>query len=126
MLSVQNMEVYYGAIHAIKNISFTVNDGEIVSLIGSNGAGKTTILRTLSGLEPLAKGSMTYDGINLARVAPHKIPSLGIAHVPEGRHIFLRMTVLENLRIGGSSMSGDQQQDALEEVFRRFPRLKGV
>ena len=100
MLEVKNLNVYYGAIHALKGISLTVQDGELVSLIGSNGAGKTTTLHAISGLLPVASGSITLDGKDLLRTAPNRIISLGLAHVPEGRHVFARMTVEENLLMG--------------------------
>ena len=100
MLEVNNLNVFYGAIHALKGISLTVGDGELVSLIGANGAGKTTTLHAISGLLPIASGSILLDGKDLQKVPSHKIISLGLAHVPEGRHVFARMTVEENLRMG--------------------------
>ena len=104
MLEVKDINVYYGAIHALKGVSLTVADGELVSLIGANGAGKTTTLRTISGLLHAATGSVTLDGVDLQKAAPNKIISLGLAHVPEGRHVFARMTVEENLRMGAYSI----------------------
>ncbi|HPR79009.1 MAG TPA: ATP-binding cassette domain-containing protein, partial [Candidatus Limiplasma sp.] len=103
MLKIKDLHVHYGAIHAIKGVSLDVQDGEIVSLIGANGAGKTTILHTISGLTKATSGEITYNGINLRNTAPQKIVSLGMAHVPEGRHVFSRMTVMENLRMGAFS-----------------------
>ena len=100
MLEIKDLNVFYGAIHALKGISLTVDEGELVSLIGANGAGKTTTLHTISGLLTAASGSITLDGKDLQKVAPNKIISMGLAHVPEGRHVFARMTVEENLRMG--------------------------
>jgi branched-chain amino acid transport system ATP-binding protein len=125
MLSIKDLNVHYGAIHAIKGVSLDVNDGEIVSLIGANGAGKTTILHTISGLVKATSGEITYNGINLRTTAPNRIIQLGMAHVPEGRHVFSRMTVLENLRMGAFAISDpDQIKQNLETVFKSFPRLK--
>ena len=125
MLTIKNLHVHYGAIHAIKDVSLEVNDGEIVSLIGANGAGKTTILHTISGLVKATSGEIRYNDINLRTTAPNKIITLGMAHVPEGRHVFSRMTVLENLRMGAYSMSNnDLIKQNLEMVFKSFPRLK--
>ncbi|NLI20106.1 MAG: ABC transporter ATP-binding protein [Clostridiales bacterium] len=125
MLSIKDLHVHYGAIHAIKGVSLEVNDGEIVSLIGANGAGKTTILHTVSGLVRATSGTITYDGVNLRATAPNKIVSLGMAHVPEGRHVFSRMTVQENLRMGAYSLSNPEQvKQNIERVFKSFPRLK--
>ena len=100
MLSVQNINVYYGKIHAVKDVSFEVNDGEIVTLIGANGAGKSTVLKTVSGLLHSTTGSITFENKELLRVAAHKIVPMGLAHVPEGRRIFQAMTVEENLEMG--------------------------
>lgn len=125
MLSVKDLHVHYGAIHAIKGVSLEVKDGEIVSLIGANGAGKTTILHTISGLVKATSGEITYNGINLRTTAPNKIISLGMAHVPEGRHVFARMTVMENLRMGAYTIAdGERVKQNLETVFKSFPRLK--
>ncbi len=125
MLTIKDLNVHYGAIHAIKGISLDVNDGEIVSLIGANGAGKTTILHTISGLVKATSGEITYNGINLRTTAPNKIITLGMAHVPEGRHVFSRMTVLENLRMGAYSLTDTEQiKQNIETVFKSFPRLK--
>lgn len=125
MLELKDLNVTYGAIHAIHDVSLTVNDGEIVSLIGANGAGKTTILHTITGLKKAAGGSIVYDGTDLLKTEPSKIITLGMAHVPEGRHIFPDMTVSENLEMGAyirKDMDGIQQ--SMKEVFERFPRLK--
>ena len=125
MLEIKDLNVFYGAIHALKGISLTVGDGELVSLIGANGAGKTTALHTISGLLTAASGSITLDGKDLQKVAPNTIISLGLAHVPEGRHVFARMTVEENLRMGAYIVK-DQKKIAenLEKVYHHFPRLK--
>ena len=125
MLEVNNLNVFYGAIHALKGISLTVGDGELVSLIGANGAGKTTTLHAISGLLPIASGSILLDGKDLQKVPSHKIISLGLAHVPEGRHVFARMTVEENLRMG-AYIQRDQKsiQKNLDKVYEYFPRLK--
>lgn len=125
MLSVKDLHVHYGAIHAIKGVSLEVNEGEIVSLIGANGAGKTTILHTISGLLKATSGQITLKGVNLRTTEPNKMVSLGMAHVPEGRHVFSRMTVLENLRMGAYALSDKEQANKnLEVVFASFPRLK--
>ena len=125
MLEVNNLNVFYGAIHALKGISLTVGDGELGSLIGANGAGKTTTLHAISGLLPIASGSILLDGKDLQKVPSHKIISLGLAHVPEGRHVFARMTVEENLRMG-AYIQRDQKsiQKNLDKVYEYFPRLK--
>lgn len=125
MLEIKNLNVSYGAIHAIHDVSLTVNDGEIVSLIGANGAGKTTILHTITGLKKAESGSMLYDGHDLTKTEPSKIITLGMAHVPEGRHIFPAMTVAENLEMGAYIRNDkDGIQKSVKEVFERFPRLK--
>ena len=125
MLEIKNIQVYYGAIHAIKGISITVNDGELVSLVGANGAGKTTILHTISGLLHATSGEILLDGKNLQNVPANTIINMGLAHVPEGRHIFSRMTVEENLRMGAYIISDAKRiNDNMEKVFHHFPRLK--
>ncbi|MBF7097061.1 ABC transporter ATP-binding protein [Alkalibacter mobilis] len=126
MLQVQNIDVYYGKIHAIKNISFEVKKGEIVTLIGANGAGKTTILKTLSKVLKPANGSIILKGNDIKGIQPHDMIKMGMAHAPEGRRIFSQMTVLENLEMGAfiRKDSKDEQQKDMETVFRRFPRLK--
>ena len=125
MLEVKDLNVFYGAIHALKGISLTVGDGELVSLIGANGAGKTTTLHTISGLLTAASGSVTLDGTDLQKVPANTIINLGLAHVPEGRHVFARMTVEENLRMGAYTIR-DQKKIAenMEKVFAHFPRMK--
>ncbi|MDB1401826.1 ABC transporter ATP-binding protein [Bifidobacterium adolescentis] len=125
MLEVKNLSVSYGAIEAVKDISFTVNDGEIVSLIGANGAGKTTTLHTITGLVPAKSGSMMYNGVDLLKTHNNKIVTLGMAHIPEGRHVFTRMSVEENLEMGAFSLKdqSDLKKD-LDMVYGLFPRLK--
>ena len=125
MLEIKDLNVFYGAIHALKGISLTVEEGELVSLIGANGAGKTTTLHTISGLLRAASGSITLDGTDLQKVAPNKIISMGLAHVPEGRHVFARMTVEENLRMGAYIIKDQKKiSENLENVYSHFPRLK--
>ena len=123
MLKVENINVFYGNIHAIRDISFEVNDGEVVALIGANGAGKSTTLKTVSGLLPSRTGSISFLGNNIDKVPPHKRVAMGLSQVPEGRRIFLQMTVLENLQMGAFTSKADVRED-LENVFARFPRLK--
>ncbi len=125
MLEIKDLNVFYGAIHALKGVSLTVHDGELVSLIGANGAGKTTTLHTISGLLHAASGSVLLDGTDLQKVAPNTIISLGLSHVPEGRHVFARMSVEENLRMGAYILK-DQKKIAenMEKVYAHFPRLK--
>ena len=122
MLKVDNINVYYGNIHAIKDVSFEVNDGEIVALIGANGAGKSTSLKTVSGLLPSRTGSISFLGSPIDRVPAHKRVAMGLSQVPEGRRIFLQMTVLENLQMGAFTSKADTKAD-LEKVFEQFPRL---
>ena len=125
LLRVENLEVYYGVIRALKGISFHVNRGEIVSLIGANGAGKTTTLHTVTGLVRPKHGSIVYDGHDLTKVAPHKIVSLGLSHVPEGRRIFQDLTVYDNLLLGAYTRKDKKAIEAdMERVFEQFPRLK--
>ncbi len=123
ILKVQDMNVYYGAIHAIKGISFEVNEGEVVTLIGANGAGKTTTLQTISGLLRSKTGSIEFLGENISHVPAHKLVERGLVQVPEGRRIFLQMTVQENLDMGAFTAKGDSSA-AMEQVFEQFPRLK--
>ena len=125
MLEVKNLSVSYGAIEAVKDISFTVNDGEIVSLIGANGAGKTTTLHTITGLVPAKSGSVMYNGVDLLKTHNNKIVTLGMAHIPVGRHVFTRMSVEENLEMGAFSLKdqSDLKKD-LDMVYGLFPRLK--
>lgn len=125
MLKVKDLNVHYGKIHAIKGVSFEVNEGEIVTLIGANGAGKTTILQTISGLLKPSEGMITFEGENLNKIPAHQVPVLGIAHVPEGRRIFADMTVYENLQMGAYIRKDKVQiQEDMEKIFLNFPRLK--
>ena len=125
ILKVTNLNVNYGAIHAIHNVSLTVKEGEIVSLIGANGAGKTTILHTITGLTKAASGSVLFNGTELLTTEPHKIVAMGMAHVPEGRHVFAQMTVTENLEMGAFFRKDrDQVEKDMDAVMRRFPRLR--
>ena len=124
ILTVDNLNVYYGSIHAIKGVSFEVNEGEIVTLIGANGAGKSTTLNTIAGLLHARTGSVTFLGENLGKVPAHKIVSRGLALVPEGRRIFLQMTVQENLEMGSYTRSGSGIVQDLERVYQHFPRLQ--
>ena len=124
MLSVSGINVYYGNIHAIKDISFEVAEGEVVTLIGANGAGKSTILKTVSGLLRSKTGSVTFSGEDIGHTAPHAIVKRGLAHVPEGRRIFLQMSVLENLEMGNYTKSAVGMNERIEQVYERFPRLK--
>ncbi len=124
MLKVSDINVYYGAIHAIKGVSFEVQDGEIVTLIGANGAGKSTTLNTISGLLKPKSGSIEFLGNSIVGVPPHKIIAQGLAQCPEGRRIFLQMTVQENLEIGGYTRPGSEIAASIDDVYTRFPRLK--
>lgn len=124
MLEVNNINVFYGSIHAVKDISFKVEKGEIISLIGANGAGKTTILQTISGLLKSTTGSIMFNGQNLMQIPAHKIVSRGLAQVPEGRRVFLQMSVLENLELGAFTQPASTIDKNLEIVFAHFPRLK--
>jgi len=125
MLSVKNLDVYYGAIHAIKNISFEVQEGEIVTLIGANGAGKTTTLHSISGLVKPKSGEITFCDHNLRTTEAHRIIKLGLAQAPEGRRIFSKMTVQENLEMGAYIRNdGEQIAQDYAKVFERLPRLK--
>ena len=123
ILKVENLNVYYGSIHAVKGISIEVNQGEIVTLIGANGAGKSTTLNTITGLLHSRTGSVTFLGETLGKVPPHKVVSKGLALVPEGRRVFLQMTVEENLEMGAFTRSGTAAED-MEQVYTLFPRLK--
>ena len=125
MLEVKDLQVSYGAIKAVQGVSFKLDKGEIVALIGSNGAGKSTILRTISGLEKAKSGSIMFEGTELTRLKAHKIVEQGIAHVPEGRRVFAGLTVTENLKMGANLIrSKSQITEDLERVFDIFPRLK--
>ena len=124
MLDVYNINVFYGAIHAITNITFQVNEGEIVALIGANGAGKSTTLKTLSGLLRSQSGSIKFCGEDIMRVPADKIVTRGLAQVPEGRRVFLQMTVEENLEMGAYTQPASTVAPGLENVYAHFPRLK--
>lgn len=125
MLEIKDIEVYYGMIQAIKGISFEVNEGEVIALIGANGAGKTTTLHTITGLLSPKKGSVIFEGKDITKVPAHKIVSLGIAHVPEGRRVFAELTVYENLKMGAYTRKDkDEIEKTLEMVYKRFPRLE--
>jgi branched-chain amino acid transport system ATP-binding protein len=124
LLEVNDINVYYGSIHAIKGISFEVNEGEIVTLIGANGAGKSTTLNTISGLLRPRSGDITFDGESLLHVPAHKTINKGIALCPEGRRVFLNMSVRDNLEMGAYTRSDAEAKETIETVFERFPRLK--
>ncbi len=125
MLKVDNLEVYYGMIQAIKGLSFEVNKGEIIALIGANGAGKTTILHTITGLVQAKMGEINFEGKNLLKTKPHDIVKMGMAHVPEGRRIFQQLTVFENLKLGAYTRSDKKEIDeSIENVYSKFPRLR--
>lgn len=125
MLEIKDLEVYYGVIRAIKGISFEVNQGEVVALVGANGAGKTTILHTITGLIHARKGSILFEGKELTKTPAHKIVTMGMAHVPEGRRIFQQLTVLENLKLGAYTRSDKEEiAKSMKTVYERFPRLE--
>ena len=125
MLTVENLQVYYGMINAIKGVSFTVDAGEIIALIGANGAGKTTILHTITGLVTPRSGSIVFEGQDLLKTPAHKIVSLGMAHVPEGRRIFQELTVYDNLRLGAFTLHDNKRYESnLAYVYKHFPRLE--
>ncbi len=125
MLEVKDLNVFYGAIHALHDISFSVSKGEIVTLIGANGAGKTTILHAISRLIPLKSGEISFDGHNITHMDAFKLVPMGLAQVPEGRRVFAQMTVLENLEMGAFTRNNRGEMDAdLDMVFGHFPRLK--
>lgn len=125
MLEVKDIEVFYGVIQAIKGISFEVNEGEVIALIGANGAGKTTTLHTITGLLQPKKGSIMFEGKDITKIPAHKIVSLGMAHVPEGRRVFGELTVYENLKMGAYTRKDKAEiQETLEMVYKRFPRLE--
>ena len=123
ILKVDDIHVYYGSIHAVKGVSFEVNEGEVVTLIGANGAGKSTILNTVSGLLHPKTGSVVFEGRDLKGVAPHKIVEYGLAQVPEGRHIFQQMSVEENLQMGAYTQPNATVEPGIADVYERFPRL---
>ena len=124
ILKVDDINVYYGSIHAIKGISFEVNEGEVVTLIGANGAGKSTILKTVAGLLSSRTGSVQFMGKDLGGIPAHKIVPMGLALVPEGRQIFLQMTVEENLQMGAFTRPASEYDESIADVYQRFPRLK--
>ena len=125
LLEVKDLEVNYGVIKAIKGVSFEVNEGEVISLIGANGAGKTTILHAVSGLLGKTNGSVVFEGTDITKVPSHKIVSMGMAHVPEGRRVFAQLSVLENLKLGAYTRNDKKEmEETLNMVYERFPRLK--
>ena len=125
MLEVKDLEVYYGMIQAIKGISFEVNEGEVIALIGTNGAGKTTTLHTITGLLSPKKGHVIFEGQDITRIPAHKIVSLGMAHVPEGRRVFAQLSVYQNLKMGAYTRSDKNEiEETLAMVYKRFPRLE--
>ena len=124
ILQVNDLHVYYGSIHAVKGVSFEVNEGEVVTLIGANGAGKSTVLNTVSGLLHPQSGTVSFMGQDLKGVAPHKVVERGLAQVPEGRRVFLQMTVEENLEMGGYTQPKSSIEPGIADVYQRFPRLK--
>ena len=125
MLEVKDLQVYYGMIQAIKGVSFHVDEGEVVALIGANGAGKTTLLHTVSGLLAPKEGSVIFEGKEITRIPGHKIVSMGMAHVPEGRRVFAQLSVLQNLKMGAYTRKDKHEiQQTLRTVFDRFPRLE--
>ena len=124
LLKVENINVYYGSIHAIKGVSFSVNEGEVVTLIGANGAGKSTILNTISGLLRSKTGTIEFLGKPISHIAPHKIVGMGLAQCPEGRRMFLQMTVQENLEMGAYTQPGGGVAQDVAMVYERFPRLR--
>ena len=124
MLEIKDLEVYYGMIQAIKGVSFDVNEGEVIALIGANGAGKTTILHTITGLINAKKGSVWFEGKDITKVPAHKIVSMGMAHVPEGRRVFANLTVLQNLKMGAYTRKDKTEIDqTLDTIYKRIPRL---
>ena len=125
MLKVTDLKVYYGVIQAIKGISFEVNEGEVIALIGANGAGKTTILHTVTGLVEAKAGTVEFEGRDITKMPGHKIVTLGMAHVPEGRRVFSDLTVLENLKLGAYTRKDKNEvEETLKMVYKRFPRLE--
>ena len=125
MLEVKDIEVFYGVIQAIKGISFEVNEGEVIALIGANGAGKTTTLQTITGLISPKKGQITFEGQDITHMPAHKIVSMGMAHVPEGRRVFAQLSVLDNLKLGAFTRKDKEEvEETLIRVYKRFPRLE--
>lgn len=125
MLEIKDIEVFYGMIQAIKGIDFQVNEGEVIALIGANGAGKTTILHTITGLLSPKKGAVLFEGKDITKIPPHKIVSMGMAHVPEGRRVFAQLTVYQNLKLGAYTRKDkDKIEETLQMIYKRFPRLE--
>lgn len=125
MLEIKDLSVYYGVIQALKGISFEVNEGEVIALIGANGAGKTTTLQTITGMLSPKSGSILFEGTDITKVPGHKIVSMGMAHVPEGRRVFAQLSVYENLKLGAYTRSDKTEiAETLQRVYQRFPRLK--
>ena len=125
LLEVTGLEVFYGVIQAIKGISFEVSQGEIIALIGANGAGKTTTLQTITGLIPSKAGKIVYDGKDITKIPGHKLVSMGVAHVPEGRRVFAQLSVLQNLKLGAYSRNDKNElEETLKKIYARFPRLE--
>ncbi len=125
MLEVKDIEVHYGVIKAIKGVSFSVNEGEVISLIGANGAGKTTILNAITGIVPISSGSIEFEGKEISKIPAHKIVYMGMSHVPEGRRVFSQLSVLENLKLGAYSRKDPAEiEESLANVYKRFPRLE--
>jgi branched-chain amino acid transport system ATP-binding protein len=124
MLKVENMDVYYGSIHAVKDVSFEVTQGEIVTLIGANGAGKSTILKTVSGLLRSKGGKISFMGEDISSYEPYKLVQKGLSHVPEGRKIFQQLVVEENLEMGGYIQTKEKNKNTLRDVYRHFPRIQ--
>lgn len=125
MLTINNLEVYYGMIQAIKGISLEVNQGEVIALIGANGAGKTTTLHTITGLLSPKSGSVMFEGVDITKIPAHKIVSMGMAHVPEGRRVFANLTVYQNLKMGAYTRKDSNEiNETLEMIYKRFPRLE--
>ncbi|MCL2718455.1 MAG: ABC transporter ATP-binding protein [Lachnospiraceae bacterium] len=125
MLEIHDLEVFYGVIQAIKGISFKVNEGEVIALIGANGAGKTTILHTITGLLSPKKGRVIFNGIEISKIKSHKIVTMGMAHVPEGRRVFAQLSVLQNLMLGAFTRKDKAEiEKNLKSIYKRFPRLE--
>ena len=125
MLEIKDLEVFYGMIQAIKGISFEVNQGEVIALIGANGAGKTTTLQTITGMLQAKKGHIIFEGTDITKVPGHKIVSMGMAHVPEGRRVFSHLTVYENLKLGAFTRKDKNEiEETLQKVYKSFPRLE--
>lgn len=125
LLEVTGLEVFYGVIQAIKGISFEVSQGEVIALIGANGAGKTTTLQTITGLIPSKAGKIVYDGKDITKIPGHKLVSMGVAHVPEGRRVFAQLSVLQNLKLGAYTRNDKNElEETLKKIYARFPRLE--